>query len=215
MSKIPFIYSLLLDYDNFRTHPDNANPIDCPNNCGYYGANRDRADGKGLHYGEDILSTPGYLVLSPVSGKVMQVDWVYNSTATGDFRKLKRVAVDFGYIPDNGMASLGYSVFLYTKSKDYMNFGENSNNRTNVEVGSIIGIAQDIHKYGYNETTVNHVHHQVGFNYTDKEKGIYYTSPNPKEFFDYNQIQIQIDNRYAPLKEAYKSINDLHLKWGV
>lgn len=59
--------------------------------CGHFGASRD--DGKRRHMGQDYLGSPGQLVFSPISGRIVSVGPAY---ASGKFPELKMVKISSG-----------------------------------------------------------------------------------------------------------------------
>ena len=197
-------------WDNLRT-PDKTT---YSNNCGHYLANRDRSYGKDFHYGEDILSNVGDLVFSPVAGNLVEGNTVYdtkynkykNNPNHKDYEKsqLERVAVNFGN-------NFGSAVFLYVKSADYLNIEKNKNgnivNFPKVEIGQLLGISQDTYVAYQSKETPNHVHSQIGYNYTDKKTGKEYKSPDPKEYIQYIEANKKIQDMYKPLQDLYNGFN--------
>ncbi len=106
-----------------------------PTGHGYYGARR----GNRKHKGLDLITIPGEIIKSPISGVVTKYGYPYKNT-----RKLR-------YIEITGPV---YRVWLMYASKNKISIG------SRIFKGNVIGTAQNVAGY-WGGNMRNHLHIQV------------------------------------------------------
>lgn len=111
-----------------------------PAGAGNFGASRD--GGTRSHKGLDLLSNPGGVVNSPISGKVTKIGFPYD----GDFK--------FRYVEVEDESGSKHRVF-YVDPKGVLEVG------STVEKGSPMGIAQDVTEKFPDTGMEPHVHYEI------------------------------------------------------